>query len=94
MIYIKAIHKKTKDEEVVNARPMTEEEVQKMREAGMDVMIQDELTTKSNILMFDWIVANVYPEYNFGKVPYPDKLALARSTFRLTYGLPEETKNS
>ncbi len=94
MIEVKAISKKTKEETTVRARPMTEEEVQRMREAGHDIMMQDELTTKSSILMFDWIVANVYGEYDFKKISYPNKIKLARTTFRLTYGLEEDEKNS
>lgn len=61
--------------------------------AGM--MEEIEEIQQLNEKIEDWILDNVYVDYNFDNAPLPDCRKLANETYRLTYGAePEEEKNS
>lgn len=50
-----------------------------------------ELTEK----MVDWILENIYPDYDFDDVPNGECVRLAQETYALTMGVnPEQLKNS
>lgn len=48
-----------------------------------------------NEKMVDWILENIYPDYNFDDTPNGDCIKLAQDTYALTMGVkPEALKNS
>lgn len=52
-------------------------------------------TAQRTAEMIDWILDNIYAEYDFSGTPYPDCMELANQTYRLTMGAkPAELKNS
>lgn len=65
-------------------------------EAARAIMAQAiDDTAQQTAAMVDWILDNIYAEYNFSGTPYPDCVELAGQTYRLTMGAkPDELKNS
>lgn len=97
------MHKDTKRAEVARLpqpRAMTRSELQAFRAAGLDpVFFEITEENKMNFLKLsamsnDWILDNVYQGHDFSSEPHNQLVELAESTFRLTYGLEKETKNS
>lgn len=84
---------------VPQARAMSRQELKAFRAAGLDPVFFE--ITEDNQLSFlkitalgnDWILDNVYKEYDFEEVPNNQLVELAEKTFRLTYGLEKEVKN-
>lgn len=82
------------------ARAMNRSELKAFRAAGLDPVFFE--VTDDNKLSFlkltalgnDWILDNVYQGHDFDQVPHNQLIELAETTFRLTYGLEKEVKNS
>jgi hypothetical protein len=82
------------------ARAMSRNELKSFRATGLDPVFFD--STNDNQLSFlkltvlgnDWILDNIYKEHDFNDVPNNQLVELAEKTFRLTYGLEKEVKNS
>lgn len=82
------------------ARAMNRNELKSFRAAGLDPVFFE--STGENQLSFlkmtalgnDWILDNVYQGYDFEAMPNNQLVELAEKTFRLTYGLEKEVKNS
>ena len=79
---------KTPEIIVPQARPLTRGEVKKLREANLDPAFhEDDLTMKVNAEMVDWILENIYPDFNFDNNPYSSCLKLATDVYQLTYSV-------
>lgn len=65
-------------------------------EAARAIMAQTiDDTAQQTAAMVDWILDNIYSDYDFGGTAYPDCVELAGQTYRLTMGAkPDELKNS
>lgn len=82
------------------ARAMNRSELKAFRTAGLDPVFFE--ITEDNRLSFlkltalgnDWILDNIYKGQDFDNVPHNQLIELAETTFRLTYGLEKEVKNS
>jgi len=76
-------------------RALTREELKLLRKAGLDPAFLDgDTTVKVSVGMVDWILDHVYQNHDFTNTPYPECLELATKTYKLTYGLNQEVKNS
>lgn len=82
------------------ARAMSRNELKAFRAAGLDPVFF-ELTEGSTLAFLkltalgnDWILDNVYQGYDFGDTPNNELVELTEKTYRLTYGLEKEVKNS
>lgn len=82
------------------ARAMNRSELKAFRAAGFDPVFFE--VNEDNKLSFlkltalgnDWILDNIYQGHDFENVPHNELIELAEKTFRLTYGLEKEVKNS
>lgn len=82
------------------ARAMNRNELKAFRAAGLDPVFFE--NTGENQLSFlkmtalgnDWILDNIYQGHDFEELPNNQLIELAEKTFRLTYGLEKEVKNS
>lgn len=62
---------------------------------AMEMLEEIDAINEINEKIRDWILDNVYKDYNFDNTPLPDCRKLADETYKLTYGAsPEEEKNS
>ena len=77
-------------------RAMTRKQVKQMKAAGFDPLNAEREEHASNTMdMFDWILENVYSDYDFDEYPNGECLRLAADTFKLAMGqTTEEAKNS
>lgn len=77
-------------------RAMTRKQFKEMKAAGFDPLkVDQEEQAGSTLDMFDWILDNVYSDYNFEEYPNGECMRLAADTFKLAMGQPtEEAKNS
>ena len=80
------------------ARGLTRKERQALKDAGADPQFRPDGATvaEMNDRIVDFISKEIYhidgPEYD--DVPYADLIALADKTYRLTYALADDVKNS
>lgn len=64
-------------------------------ERAMEMMEEIDAVNELNDEIQDWILDNVYKDYDFDSTPLPDCRRLADETYKLTYGAStEEEKNS
>lgn len=74
-----------------NIMDLPEDDEAKALEVLEDIDAVSELNEK----IVDWILDNVYKDYDFDNAPFPECKQLANETYRLTFGgTPEEEKNS
>jgi hypothetical protein len=91
------VKKKLAKEKMPEARPMYWEEMEAMSAEGFDPadhVGDSQRATRAGAGMFKWIIKNVYGDYDFTGVPYPECLILANTTYELTYGTEDGIKNS
>lgn len=81
-----------------DVRVMTRRQVKELRKAGLDpaLMSKEDAATIAarSADMIEWILDNVYSDFNFDDISYSDCWALATETYRRTMGLDSEIKNS
>lgn len=77
-------------------RAMTRRQVKEMKAAGFNPMhLGNEEQAGKTMDMFDWILDNVYGDYDLDDYPSGECLRLAADTFKLAMGqTTEEAKNS
>ncbi len=77
-------------------RAMTRRQMKQMKEAGFNPLeVDNEEQAEKTLDMFDWILDNVYSDYDLDEYPNGGCMRLAADTFRLAMGQPtEEAKNS
>lgn len=75
-------------------RPMTRAEVREFRKAGLDPITWDDVTNNRMQEMIDWVLDNIYADYDLENEDYPDCVELVTETHNLTYGRKTEVKNS
>ena len=64
-------------------------------EKALEMLEEIDAINDLNEKIRDWILDNVYTNYNFDNAPLPDCRKLADETYRLTFGVtPAEEKNS
>lgn len=74
-------------------RAMDNAEVRALRKSGLHPHYVDNPGKMVEDLV-DWVLDNVYAEYNFKGVSQADCIDITTKTVQLTYGSVEETKNS
>jgi hypothetical protein len=86
----------------IPVRVMTRGQVKELRAKGIDPGDLDEIPEDTKGLyqllrkqksLINWILDNVYPEFDFDKLPNPIVDDFAQRTYRKTMGTDEEIKN-
>lgn len=76
-------------------RPLTRSELKLLRDAGLDpAFLEGETSVRISAEMVEWILDNIYKEYDFTNTSYSECLRLATKTYQLTYSMDGEIKNS
>jgi len=89
------LNKKTvKNISDVKITPMTRGQVRSMRRAKLDpAQLTGDVTVEAVEKTEDWILENVYPEYDFDDLPNNDVSELIQETYLKTFGKEKEVKN-
>ena len=83
----------TKKNELPPIKSMTRKQLRKLRDEGLDPMMKPDMTNKDVAVMTDYILDNIYSEYNFDDIDNEKLIELATKTHLKTYGRLEEIKN-
>lgn len=77
-------------------RAMTRRQMKQMKAAGFNPLeVDNEEQAGKTLDMFDWILDNIYSDYDLDEYPNGECMRLAADTFKLAMGQPtEEAKNS
>lgn len=76
----------------IDIRVMSYKQIKALRKAGLDPAYFGVDGAKSSE-MVDYILENIYPEYDFDSCGYDEIFELGMATYRRCFGAPEETKN-